>query len=77
MDKEECIQKIIEAIQNLQVTSVRKASHLFGIPQATLQGQLTSTKSHAAAAAPYQKLTPDEEAFIVRVVLQLQCKGTR
>ncbi|KAF2277128.1 uncharacterized protein EI97DRAFT_351311, partial [Westerdykella ornata] len=49
--------------------SQRKAASSYGIPESTLRGRLRGQQPHATAHQNQQRLTPEQEAFLVDWIL--------
>jgi hypothetical protein len=71
MDTEQRIQLAIQAIQSHVEPSVRSAAKTFDVPRTTLQHRITGMLANKDSKQYMQRLTPEEEASICRVTLQM------
>lgn len=75
MDREANIQLAIEALRGRSDLGVREAAYMFNIPRTTLRSRLAGSQSRQKANEIYQRLTPAEEAAVVKAVLQMSVWG--
>ena len=68
MDREQQLQRALEAIRNKTVPSIRKAAELFAVPRSTLYARLKGATTVQAAHEPFQRLSAAEEASLKRTV---------
>jgi hypothetical protein len=68
--KEVAIQNAINDLNAGVFKSQRKAAEAWGIPRSTLRGRLQGQQPHAIAHLNQQRLTPDQECFLVEWVLE-------
>jgi hypothetical protein len=69
------IELAIQAIQNRQFKSVRRAALAFNVIPSTLQQRSNGTLARANCQANCQKLTTTEEQTIVQYILDLDLRG--
>jgi hypothetical protein len=67
--RELAIQSAIHDLNSGVYTSQRQASKAYGIPRTTLQARLAGHQPHAIAHQNQQRLTPDQEEFLVEWIL--------
>jgi hypothetical protein len=67
--RELAIQSAIRDLNAGVATSVRAAARAWGVPRSTLQGRLAGQQSHAIAHNHQQRLTPEQEEFLVQWIL--------
>jgi hypothetical protein len=63
--KESAIQSAIANYNSGVFTSLRKAAEWYRIAESTLQGRRRGQQPHAIAHQQQQRLTPEQEAFLV------------
>lgn len=68
-DREHRIQSAIADYHAGVYKSQRQASEAYGISRTTLQGRLAGQESHAIAHQQQQRLTPEQEDFLVQWIL--------
>lgn len=71
MDTEDRIQLAIQALRSKSMSSVRKAALTFNVPRSTLQHRIAGMQPNKTSKQHMQRLTPEEEGAISRVVQQL------
>lgn len=69
-DREVAIQSAIADLNSGVFTSQRQAARAYGIPRSTLQGRLEGRTNRVAAHHHQQRLTPEQEDFIVQWILE-------
>jgi hypothetical protein len=67
--REVAIQNAIRDLESGVYTSVRAASNAWGVPRSTLRGRVAGAQSHAIAHQQQQRLTPEQEEFLVNWIL--------
>jgi hypothetical protein len=67
--RELAIQSAISDLDASIFTSQRKAAKAYDVPQSTLQERINSRQSHTIAHQQQQRLTLEQERFIVRCIL--------
>lgn len=67
--RELAIQSAIRDLHAGVFTSQRKAAQAYGIPRSSLQARLRGQLPHASAHQDQQRLTPEQEAFLVDWIL--------
>jgi hypothetical protein len=67
--KESAIQSAIADYNSGVFTSLRKAAEWYGIAESTLRGRRRGQQPHAIAHQQQQRLTPEQEAFLVDWIL--------
>ncbi len=67
--REVAIQNAIRDLNSGVYTSQRKAAEAYGIPRSSLRGRLAGQQSHAIAHQHQQRLTPEQEGFLVQWIL--------
>ncbi|KAH6643497.1 hypothetical protein C7974DRAFT_289094, partial [Boeremia exigua] len=67
--KEFAIQCAIADLNSGVFTSRRKAAEWYGIAESTLRGRQQGQQPHAIAHQQQQRLTPEQEAFLVDWIL--------
>jgi hypothetical protein len=71
MDTEQRVQLAIQAIQSHAELSVRSAAKTFDVPRTTLWHRIAGMLANKDSKQHIQRLTPEEEASIRRVILQI------
>ncbi|XP_014550148.1 hypothetical protein COCVIDRAFT_43219 [Bipolaris victoriae FI3] len=59
------IQNVIEYVNSIVVKSKRAAARWHNVPQTTLQGRRAGQQPHVMAHQHQQRLTPEQEQFLV------------
>ena len=67
--RELAIQSAIDDLRAGVFTSQRKAAKAYGIPRSTLQERINGRQPNAIAHSNQQRLTPEQEAFLVDWIL--------
>jgi hypothetical protein len=67
--RELAIDSAIAAFNAGVYPSLRKAAKALGVPRSTLQDRINGRQSHATAHSYQQRLTPEQEAFLVEWIL--------
>jgi hypothetical protein len=73
--REQAIQSAISDLNSGVHTSQRAAARAYGIPQSTLSTRIHGTKSRRTAHADQQRLTPEQESFLVDWILEQDMHG--
>lgn len=74
--KEFAIQSAIADLESGVFTSRRKAAERYGIAESTLRGRQQGQQPHAIAHQPQQRLTLEQEDFLVDWILEdFICSG--
>jgi hypothetical protein len=68
--REHAIQSAIRHLHSGVYTSQRKAAAAYGIPRSSLQHRLKGSAPHAIAHYQQQRLTPEQEDFLVEWILE-------
>jgi hypothetical protein len=63
--RELAIQSAINDLNSGVFTSQRKAAQAWGVPRSTLQERINSRQPNAIAHSNQQRLTPEQEHFLV------------
>lgn len=67
---EAAIQSAIRDLNSGVFTSQRKAAAAYGVAESTLRGRLRGQQPHAIAHSNQQRLTPEQERFLVKWILE-------
>ena len=67
--REVAIQNAIQDLNSGVFTSQRKAAKAYGVPRSSLQSRLAGRQTHAIAHQHQQRLTPDQEQFLVEWII--------
>jgi hypothetical protein len=67
---EEAIQGAISDLESGVFTSQRAAAKAWGVPRSSIQRRLQGSVPHAIAHQQQQRLTPEQEAFVVDWILE-------
>jgi len=68
--RETAIQSAIKDIKSGVFTSQRKAAAAYGVPRTSLQARLAGHATHAIAHQHQQRLTPEQEDFVVDWIIE-------
>ena len=68
--RELAIQSAISDLNSGVFTSQRKAAQAWGVPRSTLQERLNGRQPNAIAHSNQQRLTPEQEGFLVQWILE-------
>jgi hypothetical protein len=74
-NREQAIQEAIEQFNSGVYTSLRAAAIAYSIPPSTLRGRIAGASNSHASHAYQQRLTPEQEAFLVRWILKQEAQG--
>lgn len=68
--REAAIQSALRDLNSGVFKSQRQAARAYGIPRSTLQSRLQGCQPHASAHSNQQRLTPEQERFLVEWILE-------
>lgn len=75
IEQEGRIEFAIQALKNHNITSIRKAAELFGVPRVTLPERLNGAIHRPIARANIHKLTGNEEQSLIQWILSMDERG--
>ena len=63
--RELAIESAISDLSTNRFASIRATAKKYGVPESTLRGRLNGSTNIATSHQPQQRLTPEEEKFMV------------